>query len=521
VRLFETLILTTILVVLLGFLLPGSKRPYWLRYLPGAAVALICIHLVVEGYRWQMLLAFGLAAVLFLLTAPTWKRQASARAESLSGRRRAVGIAGAVLGLLLLVPAAAVPVLLPVFELPMPGGPYAVGTATFSLTDENRLETITEDPDDCRELLVKAWYPAEPEPGAEVAPYDESAETVCPMLSELIGMPSFWLDHIQLVRSNAYKDAPIARAQRYYPVLIFSHGYLAGLVTQNTYLLEELASHGYIALSVAHTYETVVVVHPDGRAVPYDAARKETIRLEIEAVSETGLREQFNECDDPGEQAVLLKQALAQLPTITESIQIWSEDISFVVDELMRLDAERDSNVFEGRLDLDRVGVLGMSFGGTATTFAFLNDERLKAGVNLDGPVYGDFVDARHQRPFLHMQSEANEKNSDLVFLNALAETYRVTIAGTKHLSFSDVSIMAPIYGKQLGYLGPLDGHKVMHIVNDYVVAFFDKHLKGLDAPILAGPSPDYPEVKFESRNVPAGETRLAGSGLTRLFPPS
>ena len=31
--------------------------------------------------------------------------------------------------------------------------------------------------------------------------------------------------------------------------------------------------------------------------------------------------------------------------------------------------------------------------------------------------------------------------------------------------------------------------------------AFFDKHLKGLAAPLLDGPSPDYPEVAFKSRH--------------------
>jgi hypothetical protein len=38
-------------------------------------------------------------------------------------------------------------------------------------------------------------------------------------------------------------------------------------------------------------------------------------------------------------------------------------------------------------------------------------------------------------------------------------------------------------------------------IQNVYTLAFFDKHLKGLAAPLLDGPSPDYPEVVFASRH--------------------
>jgi hypothetical protein len=37
-------------------------------------------------------------------------------------------------------------------------------------------------------------------------------------------------------------------------------------------------------------------------------------------------------------------------------------------------------------------------------------------------------------------------------------------------------------------------------IQNVYVLTFFDKHLRGMAAPLLDGPSPDYPEVVFRSR---------------------
>ncbi len=36
-------------------------------------------------------------------------------------------------------------------------------------------------------------------------------------------------------------------------------------------------------------------------------------------------------------------------------------------------------------------------------------------------------------------------------------------------------------------------------IINDYVLAFFDKYLKGKDATLLKGPPANYPEVEFKS----------------------
>ncbi|MEK6322548.1 MAG: hypothetical protein AABN33_12805 [Acidobacteriota bacterium] len=38
-------------------------------------------------------------------------------------------------------------------------------------------------------------------------------------------------------------------------------------------------------------------------------------------------------------------------------------------------------------------------------------------------------------------------------------------------------------------------------IINDYVLAFFDKHLKGKDATLLKGPPAHYAEIEFNSRS--------------------
>jgi hypothetical protein len=50
------------------------------------------------------------------------------------------------------------------------------------------------------------------------------------------------------------------------------------------------------------------------------------------------------------------------------------------------------------------------------------------------------------------------------------------------------------------------EGVQIMRILEiltlaTLLLAFFDKHLKGLATPLLDGPSPDYPEVVFMSRH--------------------
>ena len=52
-----------------------------------------------------------------------------------------------------------------------------------------------------------------------------------------------------------------------------------------------------------------------------------------------------------------------------------------------------------------------------------------------------------------------------------------------------------------VGGLGEIDGLRALQITNAYTLAFFDRYLRDRPSPLLAGPSPDHPEVEFESRN--------------------
>ena len=63
------------------------------------------------------------------------------------------------------------PALLPVVDLPVPTGSYAVGTTTFKLVDETRKEVFSAEPGDYRTILVTAWYPADDVSGLEPVSY--------------------------------------------------------------------------------------------------------------------------------------------------------------------------------------------------------------------------------------------------------------------------------------------------------------------------------------------------------------
>ena len=58
-----------------------------------------------------------------------------------------------------------------VAEIPPPTGPFIVGRTSFYWKDPARPETLTDDPNDRRELMVTLWYPARKVDGlAQAAP---------------------------------------------------------------------------------------------------------------------------------------------------------------------------------------------------------------------------------------------------------------------------------------------------------------------------------------------------------------
>jgi len=72
--------------------------------------------------------------------------------------------------------------------------------------------------------------------------------------------------------------------------------------------------------------------------------------------------------------------------------------------------------------------------------------------------------------------------------------SYRVTLNGAEHLTFSDVPLLMPKADLEtLAFR-----FRMMRIVRNYTLAFFDRHLKDHRVSLLAGAASDYPEITVE-----------------------
>jgi hypothetical protein len=83
------------------------------------------------------------------------------------------------------------------------------------------------------------------------------------------------------------------------------------------------------------------------------------------------------------------------------------------------------------------------------------------------------------------------------VFNHSENTCYGLYVDGTRHYNFGDMSVWTSLL-KSFGLLGSIDGYRMLEILTEYVIAFFDTHLMGETSSLLDGPSTAYPEVTLE-----------------------
>ncbi len=451
-----------------------ATRRKAIHAIPFVAVAVVFVHLIVEGYRWQMVPVYVVIAVMARIGARSFAKPAPGL-QIVQPRRSKLGLLAVIPVILLALP----PALVPVPRLPEPSGPLAVGTVSLYLVDEDRAEIYGPEPGGPRELMIQVWYPADPDPGAEPGPWTDDLAEIGPANAERLGFPSFVLDHLALARTNSYPDASLSSAEEEYPVILYSHGW-TGFRTVNVDQSEALASHGYVVVAVDHTYGSIMTVLPDGRAL---------------GVDENALPDE----DQVGARAY---QAAAQT-----LVEVYAADLAFVLDSLEVINEDDDR--FAGRFDLERIGLFGHSTGGGAVVTLCHSDERCKAAAGLDAwvePVPRNIVADGLPQPFLSLRSEewtAYDNDPLLIdlYTHGDAEQYLATIAGTEHWDFVVIPLLTPL-APQLGLKGPIKSERVMAITDDLLVSFFDTYVKrGTAAADIAGFGSRYPEVTVEARS--------------------
>jgi hypothetical protein len=311
-----------------------------------------------------------------------------------------------------------------------PEGRYSIGLRTLHLADTSRADHWV--PEQRRELMVSLWYPAVPV--GEPAEYMTAAESEATVRALGVDLPA---DTLQRVGVHSRKDAPaLPSFGRGWPMVLLSPG-AGNSRTTLTMLGEHLAANGFVVAAVDHAYEAYNVEFPGGRLL------------------------QCLACQAPGQ-------------PWPDALENRAGDMSFVLDELL---AQRSP-----RIDRSRVGMAGHSAGGGATALAMAEDDRVRAGVDLDGPFYRS-VDLA--KPFALLTSPAGEQEWGAIWTAAWPRLTgwkeRRHLPETGHSSSIDNGYLTVVLGQKdkvppatwQRLYGSGDVAESIRFFRDYLVEFF------------------------------------------------
>lgn len=438
----------------------------------GFSCVLTFSQILLEGYRWQMIPAYSVLLVLGLhIFVFPHKHAVSASwpVRLLKGTLMGVYLSAVVI----------LPLLVPIFSFCKPTGAYEVGTTTLHFIDSARQDPYSENPKKNRELMVQLWYPAKTGSHEPTAPYTSNPKELALGLEIGFSAPAFALEHLGQVKTHSHQDAHLSDKETSWPLLLFSHG-MNQFRNQNTFQFEELASHGYIIAAIDHTYDAAAAVFPDGRV----------------ALNRSQLEGGLQELD-------------AHMP-------LWTGDIKFVLDNLEKLSKDTGDGRFRGAIDMKRVGIFGHSYGGAAAMQMLLQDNRIKAGIDMDGGLYGNPAPAEGiGKPFMMINaqdtddqlqaaspiSDAGLDSSEGLWWELARRTqlaladggYYLTIPHSDHWSFTDLNLISPLLQNK-----DADLRYIHRFVNESSLSFFDKYVKGIPSNDLDKVMDRYPEIRLE-----------------------
>jgi hypothetical protein len=248
-------------------------------------------------------------------------------------------------------------------------------------------------------------------------------------------------------------------------------------------LAQELASHGFTVLTIDHPYDIDITEFPNGAII-------------------FGGRVQ--------------KPVNGNTSSVDRATEIRARDVSFLLDTLDKRDLRGG------------VAMFGQSFGGAAVAESMILDERIRAGVNMDGMMFGRAITTpisirsphgkKNKRSFLLWGSTGHNSTapdydptwSRFWDVNADTEIYmkEITVMPSAHGTYWDLHLLVEVVPglreslseTALSLVGPAHppGGRVWEICGAYLSAFF-WHGLGLrgESELFRGASEKYPEVQI------------------------
>ncbi len=262
-------------------------------------------------------------------------------------------------------------------------------------------------------------------------------------------------------------------AQGPFPLVIFSHGAL-GLNSSNLSLYRELASHGYVVGSIAHPYHALWTKDTDGQVTFLNMDYLKEIQQED---AKTDKRQSY---------------AYYQ-----KWMDIRTGDGNLVIDTVIKNAQDGVGGVY-GLVDVEKIGVMGHSLGGSAALCLGRQRRDVSAVIALESPLLCDiqgveqgefnFTGEPYPVPVLNMYSDASwnhlsewaQYGANYALLSGAQTTaFNIYIDGAGHFSFTDLPLSSPLIAQMLeGKPVTRNNEECLRITNAKVLEFFNVYLK-------------------------------------------
>lgn len=161
-----------------------------------------------------------------------------------------------------------------------------------------------------------------------------------------------------------------------------------------------------------------------------------------------------------------------------------------------------DTKQFKGQLDMQRVSIVGHSFGGATCVATLAKEPRFKVGVMLDGWMHpvDDSLPPDVTQPLLMLNMESfqwrrNVEQMMVLQQNTTAPRPMITVKGTCHQSVSDFQFLCskPV-GRLMDVRYKLDAHLSVETICKATLGFLWKHFEMPNKPyhedIISGKHP-------------------------------
>lgn len=346
---------------------------------------------------------------------------------------------------------------------PQPDGPYKIQWVNSELVDSTRPDPFNATHD--RRLMISHFTPILNEHCVKTCKVPYMPEEVARIEDEIftdylseVGWPSGVIAGLEMeVCCEVAEDAPKTK----FPTLLFG----PGLNTTRLFYSatgQHLASKGYEVIVLDHPYETDVVFFPNGDIIFGGRIGRDPIDLD----------------------------------EIQFGLDVRTADVSFVLDTFK----------------ICKTTYLGHSFGGASAAAALLKEKRILSGANLDGALWGPVQNSGVSRPFLSLGSEGHNSTSEASWASFFAAmdadhpdvwNRELSVEGSLHNTYGDYPLIADVTGLRENqdlvdlFFGQMTGVRAMEVLSEYVSDFVEFTLRGDGEGLLAGESPEFPEVVF------------------------